>query len=149
MRSDEAGQKVSAHVEQYLRDSGYSADGYEERRFRVSVGPLVLTFPNPGRLRYHDLHHVVSGYRTGLVGEAEVSIYELRGGCPTKLILFLCLGSIGIGCLLSPRRVVKAWRNARGTRTLYDSPISYADLAEMEIAELRKSLNVPADGWAS
>src|SRR5690349_8355026 len=112
MRSDEPGQKVSERVEQYLRDSGYSADGYEERRFRVSVGPLVLTFPNPGRLRYHDLHHVVSGYRTGLVGEAEVSIYELRGGCPTKLILFLCLGSIGIGTLLSPRRVVKAWRNA-------------------------------------
>ncbi len=148
MRSDKQG-KVSARIEKYLRDSGYSIDGYKKARFHVSVGRFVLNFPNPGRLPYHDLHHVVSGYGTGLVGEAEVSAYELRCGSPTLLVLFLCLGSISIGSLLSPIRVVRPWRNARGTRTLYDSPIVYKELKEMGICDLRASLNIPAEGWGN
>src|SRR5688572_8857886 len=118
MNSERDPDSVAAHVNKYLTDNGYSTDGYTDSRFKVSVGPLVLNFPNPGKLPYHDLHHVVSGYDTGLVGEAEESVYELRGGCPTAIILFLCLGSIAIGAVLSPRRVWRAWRDVRGTSTL-------------------------------
>ncbi|MEQ1922961.1 MAG: hypothetical protein ABL952_10685 [Pyrinomonadaceae bacterium] len=139
-------EKVGAYVRQYLLESGYSSDGYADHRFRVSVGPLVLNFPNPGRLPYHDLHHVVSGYGTGLIGEAEESIYELRGGCPTILILFLCLGSIAIGCFLSPKRIIKAWRATKGTSTLYASPIPYETLLEMNMIDLRRSLNIAPGG---
>ncbi len=35
----------------YLADNGYNLDGYTDRRFKVSVGPLVLNFPNPGSFR--------------------------------------------------------------------------------------------------
>ena len=140
---------VGARVQAYLADNGYNLDGYTDRRFKVSVGPLVLNFPNPGKLPYHDLHHVVSGYGTGLVGEAEESVYELRGGCPTTLILFLCLGSIAIGAALSPRRVWRAWREVQGTTTLYASTIPYETLMEMNIYDLRTQLNIPPSGFGT
>jgi len=147
MSSEVESRKVETFVNVYLKDNGYSADGYEDRRFKVSVGPIVFDFPNPGRLRYHDLHHVVSGYGSGLRGEAQVSAYELRGGCPTFLISFLCLGSIAIGAVLSPRRVLQAWQKAGGTHTLYSSKIPFRELMQMDIEELRRSLNVPANGF--
>ena len=149
MSFSDTDEKVRTSIQQYLAKSGYSTDGYEDRRFRVSVGRLVLNFPNPGRLPYHDLHHVVSGYDTGLVGEAEVSIYELRGGCPTILILFLCLGSIAIGCVLSPKRIIKAWRAAKGTSTLYASTVPYEKLIEMNMIDLRRLLNISPGGIGS
>lgn len=149
MSSSRDHESVRSYIDRYLKDNGYSADGYEDRRFKVSVGKFVLNFPNPGKLPYHDLHHVVSGFGTGLVGEAEVSIYELRGGCPTNLILFLCLGSIAIGLVLSPARVVRAWKTVKGTRTLYASPVPYRELVEMNIADLRSSLDIPRGGFSS
>ena len=149
MNTDNETQKVGWLIRKYLDDNGYQVDGYIDRRFKISVGFLVLDFPNPGKLPYHDLHHVVSGYGTGLIGEAEVSAYELRGGCPTAMILFLCLGSISIGSVLSPRRVWRAWRIARGTSTLYDSSIPYKQLLEMDVHDLRGCLNIPERGFVN
>ena len=44
----------------------------------------VYDLPNPGFLPWHDLHHVATGYGTGLIGEAEISAYELRAGCGSE-----------------------------------------------------------------
>jgi hypothetical protein len=141
--------KVRSGRERYLAESGYSETTYSDPRFVIGIGKLNLTFRNPGKVHYHDLHHVVSGYTTGLVGEAEVSAYELRGGYHTFMIWFFSIGAVGIGLFLSPRRVIRAWRLARGARTLYDSPIPYDDLLEMELIDLRSMLNIPAGGFRS
>ena len=74
----------------YFEATGFGVAAYEARAFRVRVGPLTLPFPNPGLLPLHDLHHIVTGYGTGLVGEAEISIYELRTGCRSPIVFFLC-----------------------------------------------------------
>ena len=42
MSSGFESRKVETFVNLHLKDNGYSADGYEDRRFKVSVGPLVL-----------------------------------------------------------------------------------------------------------
>lgn len=139
--------KVQTYLDKYLVDNAYSAENYQAPRFYISIGRIILNFPNPGMLHYHDLHHVVSGYGTGLVGEAEVSAYELRSGCPSFLIFIFCIGSICIGLALSPVRVLKAWRIAKGTHTLYRSSIPYQTLIGMEIADLRLSLNIPPRGF--
>jgi hypothetical protein len=140
-------EKVRAARDRYLHVSGYSAESYSDPRFSVAIGRLTLSMSNPGKVHYHDLHHVVSGYSTGLVGEGEVSTYELRAGCPSLMILVLCLGASAIGFVLSPRRIIKAWRCAKQTRTLYDSLISYETLLEMDVVELRRSLNIPVEGF--
>jgi len=140
-------EKVRAARDRYLEESGYSVEGYSDPRFSIAIGPLTLTMANPGKVHYHDLHHVVSGYKTGLVGEGEVSTYELRAGCNSLMILILCLGAGAIGFVLSPRRIINAWRRARSTKTLYGSAVPYETLLDMDLVDLRRSLNIPAEGF--
>ena len=130
----------------YLAANNLSVESYAAPGFPIYVWRWAVWVPNPGRLPYHDLHHVVTGYSTGVVGEAEISAYELRGGCHSWMIFGLCVGAIAWGLCLSPRRVWRAWRRARGTRTLYDSPIPYEDLLDMELSALREHLGLPAKG---
>ena len=81
----------------YFETNGFPPDGgYQEAWVKLSVGPIPVVFPNTkGRQRavpFHDLHHVVTGYDTSLVGEAEIGGWELATGCvsvPSALILNL------------------------------------------------------------
>jgi len=57
---------------------------------------MTIYLPNPGYLPWHDLHHVATGYKTGLIGEAEISAYELRSGCRSFFIIILCVGAMMI-----------------------------------------------------
>src|SRR5690349_22715918 len=70
----------------YFQRNGFGADGgYGARWVTVRLGPLPFSFPNSAArvraVRYHDLHHIVTGYRTNLVGEAEIASFELASGC--------------------------------------------------------------------
>ena len=100
----------------YRSERGIDPAGDHAETFVVPIGPLRRTFPNPGKIPLHDLHHLCNGYDTSLIGEAEVSCFELRGGGVTPLIAFLCAGAIVLGLALGPRRVLAAWRRARGDR---------------------------------
>jgi len=140
-------ENVRAARDRYLRESGYTVASYSDPRFSIAIGPLTLTMRNPGKVHFHDLHHVVSGYKTGLVGEGEVSTYELRAGCNSVMVLVLCLGASAIGFVLSPRRIIRAWRRARKTKTLYDSLVPYETILDMDLENLRRSLNIPAEGF--
>jgi ubiquinone biosynthesis protein Coq4 len=104
-----------------------------------------VRLPNPGLLHLHDLHHVVTGYGTGLVGEAEISAYELRAGCRSFMVHVLCVGAILCAMFVAPRRILRAWRRARGARTLYHTTIPYETLLDMSVNELRRRLNVAPD----
>ena len=53
-----------------------------------------------------------------------------------------------MGLLLAPRRVLAAFRRARGQRTLYREARSYSEVLKMSVGELRALLGVPADGAA-
>ena len=90
---------------------------YDARRFLVRVGSLVITLPNPGLLPLHDLHHVALDIPPTFWGEVEVSAFELRAGAPTMLIAFLCVSALCLGALLSPLRVVRAWRRYSHVRS--------------------------------
>jgi hypothetical protein len=133
--------------DRYLRETGYTVESYTAPRFSIKIGPWVLTVRNPGMVRYHDLHHVVSGYGTGLTGEAQVSAYELRGGCYSAIIFFLCVGAVSIGLVISPASVWRAWRDARGSSTLYSSNIPFETLLDMNIGDLRESIGIPSKGF--
>lgn len=71
----------------YFETNGFGRDGgYRDRWVVVGrLGPVPLAFPNSAArvraVRYHDLHHVVTGYATDLVGEAEIAAWELASGC--------------------------------------------------------------------
>jgi hypothetical protein len=70
----------------YFRESGFGEDGgYAKRWVEVQLGPIPFAFPNTQArvraVRYHDLHHVVTGYATDVIGEAEIAAWEIASGC--------------------------------------------------------------------
>ena len=140
------GETVRAGRDRYLAANSLTLDGYTGRGFPIYVWKWAVRLPNPGLLHLHDLHHVATGYGTGLIGEAEISAYELRAGCRSFMVHLLCVGAILGAMLVAPRRVVRAWRRARGARTLYRTPIPYETLLDMRLTELRRLLNVEAAG---
>jgi hypothetical protein len=137
---------VRAGRDRYLKSNSLTLDSYNESGFPIYVGKSFIRLPNPGLLHLHDLHHVVTGYGTGLVGEAEISAYELRAGCRSFMVHMLCAGAILGAMFVAPRRIVRAWRRARGAHTLYHTNIPYETLLEMSVVELRRHLNIAPEG---
>lgn len=102
---------------------GRSAEEEDRARlFWVALGPLTLPVPHPGQLRWHDLHHLVLGYQTDVIGEIEISAFELRTGVRTPMVLFLCLAGVALGLVVAPLRTIRAWRSARAKRNVYGIP---------------------------
>jgi hypothetical protein len=140
--------------DQYLRENGFTVESYDEKFAKLSFFSLSFTVPNPaGRrkaVRFHDLHHVVTGYGTDLVGEAEISAWELRRGFG-RLSWYtraLVLSAVAIGLFIAPRRTLRAWRRAPGSSSLFHGEREYEELLEMSVGELRALLNVPEHGVA-
>lgn len=141
-------EKVRVGRDRYLAENNLELSSYTNRRFPVYFFKWPIWLPNPGFLPVHDLHHVVTGYGTGLVGEAEISAYELRGGCGSLMIYILCFGAIFFGLFVAPKRIWKAWSDSRGAKNLYRTHIPYDSLLDLSIGDLRQQLGVPRNGFA-
>ncbi len=73
-----------------MKDAGVDADA-DARWVRIRIGPIPFAYPNTkARKRLvlaHDLQHLLTGYGTDLIGEAELGAWELgtgvrdRSGC--------------------------------------------------------------------
>ncbi|HEY6190562.1 MAG TPA: hypothetical protein VIW80_23120 [Pyrinomonadaceae bacterium] len=135
--------------DRYLAANSLSLESYTAPGFPVYVGRWPVRLPNPGLLPLHDLHHVVTGFSTGLIGEAEISAYELRGGCRSVPVFILCVGAIFFGMFVAPARIYRAWKESRGARTLYRTSIPYDSLLEMSVVELRQHLGLPPEGLST
>jgi hypothetical protein len=147
-------QTVREGRDRYLAVNGFSMDAYADKSVTVDLlFGVKIRFPNTkARQRaipLHDLHHVVTGYGTDLVGEAEIAAWELVGGCNSLVLYWLNGSAVAIGLLLAPLRVLRALWRARGQRTLYRGPTpSYEELIAMTVGELRERLGVPKHGQA-
>jgi len=144
-----SGPTVREARDRFLSAYGLGASTYTDPRFVLHLGPWQIRTPNPGLLPLHDLHHVATGFGSGLAGEAEISAFELRTGWGNLMILGLCLGAVAIGLVIWPRRIARAWTRSRGAHGLYKYGGEYEKLLEMTVTELRSSLNIPLEGIAS
>jgi hypothetical protein len=135
-------QSVREARDQFLAQHGFDLDSYSAPSLPLHLGFLTVRVPNPGVLSLHDLHHVATGYAATVVGEAEISIFELRGGCPIPLVRILCVLAILCGVVRAPRRMARAWKRASRVRTLYDKAIPYETLLGMSVLELRSYLGL-------
>lgn len=137
----------------FLASNHLSVEGYSAPTFTLRVLGLPLKFPNTAARKravpLHDLHHVLTGYGTNWMGEAEIGAWELRAGCNSFITYFLNGGGVIIGMLLSPSRVWRAFRAAKGQHTLYLDSLSYERLLQMSIAEVRQRLRIPPQGFAN
>src|SRR5215467_1040208 len=131
-------------LEQFFTRNGFSAKAYSAPTFTIKLLGIPLTFPSTAKrkqvLPLHDLHHILTGYGTNFIGEAEIGAWELRAGCTTLVAYFLNGSGVILGLLISPGRVWRAFRAARGAHTLYREKIPYSTLLEMNVEDLRREL---------
>lgn len=91
----------------------------------VYTGCLLVPLPNIETrhryLKYHDLHHVATGYSTGRIGEGEVSAWELGTGSMfnSPLLGTMNLIALSTGLVLEPKRMWRAFRRGCRSRNLY------------------------------
>jgi hypothetical protein len=139
-------------LDRYLDENGFSIEEYTAPTVTISIGPIPIRFPNsPARQRaipLHDLHHVLTGYGTDLAGEAEIGMWELRAGCTTPFLWLINLMAVGLGLVIAPRRLWRAWRAAKGARSLYLDGQPAAAYLSRSIDEVRRAHGVPAEGVA-
>ena len=132
----------------YFRDNAFGDDGgYAKKWVKVQLGPLPLAFPNSAArvraVKYHDLHHVVTGYATHVVGEAEIGAWEIGSGCAGFVAAWILnLYAMVLGFLSGhPGAVWHAFLRGRRTRNLYR--VDYDDaLLDASLAEMRAQLGL-------
>jgi hypothetical protein len=135
----------------YFADNGFGEDGgYDDRWVDFKLGPLPFPFPNtPARVRavrYHDLHHVLTGYATDIVGEFEIAAWEIAAGCKSMAAAWvLNLGGLAGGLFRCPKRTFAAFVRGRRQKTLYGE--DYETLLGATVAEARAKY-APHDGDA-
>ncbi len=140
----------------YLAENGFTVAGYDDAWTPASFFCFDFAVPNTKRHRWgimlHDLHHVASGYGTDLVGEAEISAFELRGGLKGLGLYVGSLVSMGamMGVIIAPRRTYRAWKSAKGARSLWtQTELTYDSALEMSVGELRERIGFPLSGVAT
>lgn len=135
--------------DRYFEANDFGADGgYGEAWVDFKLGPIPLPFPNtPGRVRavrYHDLHHVLTGYDTDPRGEFEISAWEVGAGCEGFFAAWVInLGGLVAGVLSAPRRTFRAFIRGRRSRTLYASDLEA--LLDARVGEVRSRYIGDAD----
>src|SRR5690606_3128273 len=109
----------------YERNGFVPALRARPRTVPVFTGCLLVALPNievrHRYLKYHDLHHLVTGYTVGRIGEGEVSAWELGSGSafvsPTLGVMNLI--ALSTGLVLQPRRMWRAFVRGTKSRNLY------------------------------
>ncbi|WP_394827437.1 hypothetical protein [Pendulispora albinea] len=155
MRAYDPGQSLRDARDVYFSENDFGANGgYDEPWARVKVGPIVLHFPNtPGRkraIRFHDLHHIVTGYDTSRVGESEIAGWQLGSGClrTGPVVALFNLTAFFAGLLFAPRRVLRAYSRGRRSRNLYARRYDDA-LLDTTVGQARNELGLdPAPSTA-
>ena len=130
----------------YFAENNFGDDGgYASKWVDFKLGKLPMPFPNsPARVRavkFHDLHHLLTGYRTDIVGEFEISGWEIGAGCHSfAAAWFLNLSGMAAGLFVAPRKVFRAFRRGLASRTLY--PLEFEPLLEKTVEELQAQTGV-------
>jgi hypothetical protein len=134
----------------YFADNAFGDDGgYAKKWVKLQLGPLPFAFPNSAArvraVKYHDLHHVVTGYDTDLVGEAEIGAWEIASGCAGFVAAWvLNLYAMVLGFASGkPGAVWRAFVRGRHTRNLYRDTYDEA-LLDARLGAVRARLGLEA-----
>jgi hypothetical protein len=134
----------------YFERNGFGTDGgYSAKQVRVEFAGIGMQIPNTQArvraVRYHDLHHIVTGYTTHMSGESEIGAWELASNCRAFYAAWILnAGAFALGLISWPRRVRAAFMRGRHTRNLYDRDFDDA-LLSRHVGELRAELGLGRD----
>lgn len=120
--------------------------GYGDAWVRLRLWRIPLAFPNTeGRrraVRFHDVHHVLTGYPTDWRGEFEIAAWEVATGMGGHWAAWL-LDLLGFACglVVFPRSVRRAFLRGRRSASLYFTEWDEAILAR-RVGEMRRQLRL-------
>jgi hypothetical protein len=145
MQFDEAADMKTGRAH-YFKANGLGDGGYNDRWAKLQAGPIPIYIPNTAArvraIRFHDLHHVLTGYNTTWTGEAEIGAWELASGCADHYAAWvLNLWAMAIGLFLAPSKIYTAFRRGRISTNLYRKTIN-DELLETRLGELRQQLKL-------
>lgn len=136
----------------YFDANGFGPDGgYPAAWVDLKLGPIPIPFPNSDArrraVRFHDLHHIATGYQTNYAGEFEISAWEIATGCRDFIAAWqLNLSGMLGGLLVYPRRTFRAFIRGRHTKNFYGE--NYEPLLGLSVqaarAKLATDLPVPS-----
>lgn len=137
---------LRAARQRYFDANGFDSS-YSEKWVKLKAGPITFYMPNAeGRkraVRFHDLHHIITGYQTDWAGECEISAYEIGGGCGRfAWAWYLNLQAFLLWPFVAPRRALRAFVRGRHARTLYHQGEFQDALLERSVGETRAALTL-------
>ena len=133
----------------YFRANGFGENGgYDDAWVDFKLGPSPMPFPNTASrkraVRFHDLHHALTGYATDVRGEFEISAWEIGSGCADHVAAwYLNLSGMVGGLIAAPRRTFAAFVRGRRSRNLYRAAYDDALLGR-RIGDVRNELGLDA-----
>lgn len=135
--------------DEYLAENGFSTAAYTDKFVHFKFGPIYLAFPSTRSRRavipFHDLHHVLTGYKATPIGEAEVGAWEVATGCRMLLAAWaLNLFAMGIGLPFAPRHVYRAFIRGYRSRNLYGGEYT-EELLNTSLHEMRERLGLSVE----
>ena len=138
---------VKEALSQMFERFNIPADAYTAKSFIIRVGKIPIHVPNSAArvkiARYHDIHHILTGYPANWRGEAEIGAWEIATGCRTSFVAwFLNTGAVIVGLFTHPKAVIKAFQRGRKTRTNLYHDFEYAQLLNMTIKEVRDKIGL-------
>lgn len=122
------------------------AEDFKAHCVRVYIGCILAPVPNVKArkkfLKFHDMHHIITGYGIDRIGESEVSAWELGSrSCRKPLISIMNLFALSTGFVLDRKRVTAAFDRGCKSRNLYylSESINEKDLETLKIEDLKKT----------
>lgn len=134
--------------DEYLQRYGFSTAAYTEQWARIKLGPIAIWIPSTRSrreaIRFHDLHHALTGYPATPKGEAQIAAWELATGCarfPAALVLNTL--ALGLGVVIAPRLSMRAYARGKATlRNLYKGEVS-DELLARDLEQVRREIELP------
>ncbi len=117
---------IEQELEAFYRRVGFGKTlGERPCTVPVYTGCLLVPLPNIETrykyLKYHDMHHLMTDYSVGRIGEGEVSAWELGTGSFFKspLLGVMNLIALSTGLVLKPQRMWNAFVRGCSSKNLY------------------------------
>lgn len=117
---------IDAALQDFYERHGFGPDvGARPRTVPVYTGCLLVPLPNIETrhkfLKYHDLHHILTGYSVGRIGEGEISAWELGSGSMfvSPLLGVMNLIALSTGWVLERERMWAGFCRGKHCRNLY------------------------------
>lgn len=139
--------QVKDALELLFKRFHFPADAYTARYFTIPVFGFPIKVPNTASrvkvAKFHDIHHVLTGYSANWKGEAEIGAWELATGCRNYFIAwFLNGGAVLVGLFLYPKAVLKAFQRGLKTKTNLYYNFEYEALLNITVKELRERIGL-------